>query len=216
MRTPFCQLIYAYGCRVTILLICFILLAGIFSATASAEENWTAPEPSRASNSETIKPEFALQNFYLSGNERLLTARISLSIKNLNYLKDILRDGARLSLECHSVLYRERTLWRDALISEHSFSSSLKYNPLQRDFMIFSETTPPIINSDFSTLLQTTWGNLEMPLGELSLLEKDETYIAVISLVLKHEEMPPWLGGNVLFWSDIIIPTQEYQLEFEY
>lgn len=217
MQTFFCPPIYEYDCRMTKVIICFILLVSIFFPISSqAQETWTELETSTTPNSGHIEPEFILQSFYLSGNEKLITARLSLSINNLNYLRDILRDGARLSVECHSALYRERTFWRNEVLSEHLFSSSLKYNPLQRDFLIFSEGSPPIVNSDLSALLQATWGNLEMPLAELSRLEKDETYIAVVSLILKHEKMPPWLSKNVLFWSDIIIPTQEYQLEFEY
>ena len=186
----------------------------LYPASASAQEAWTAPAPQTTGAADS--PAFVLKNFHLSGNETLLTARLSVSISNLDYLRDILRDGARLSIECRSAIYRKRTLWRNALIEEHNFSSSLRYNPLQRDFLLFSENGASLTNSDLLALLQNTWGNLEMPLTQLSSLENGETYVVLVSLALKHEEMPPWLSKNVLFWSDIIIPAQEYKLEFEY
>lgn len=161
-------------------------------------------------------PVFILQNFYLSGNESLLTARLNITVSNISYLRNILRDGARLKLECKSALYRKRTFWRNNLMQETEFSSSLRYNPLQREFFILSDNAPALYAPTLSMLLENTWGNLELPLGEISELEKGESYVAVVTLALKHEEMPPWLGKNVFFWSDVIIPAKEYTLEFNY
>ena len=198
-------------------LLCLLIFAGHSPAgPAPGQEPTAEAKTSPSATSSSPAPAFVLRNFYLSGNETLLTARLSVAISNLGYLQDILRDGARLSIECDSALYRKRTFWRNAQIAERHFASSLRYNPLQKNFILFSENGSPIANADLLALLQSTWGNLEMPLGNLSELEKDETYVAVVSLTLKHEEMPPWLGENVLFWSDTIIPRQEYKLEFEY
>ena len=192
-----------------------ILAIFLFPARAMAQATqWEAP--SSATTAPQVQPAFVLQNFYLSGNETLLTARIGVGISNLDYLRDILRDGARLVVECRSALYRKRSFWTNELVGEYHFSSSLKYNPLQRDYLIFSENGASITNPDLGTLFKATWGNLEMPLAELALLEKEETYLAVVSLTLRHEEMPPWLSKNVFFWSDVIIPKQEYTLEFDY
>ncbi len=163
-----------------------------------------------------IEQSFILNRFYLSGNDSLLTARLNLSATNIQYLRDILRDGARLSLQCHTAFYRKRSILKNVLIDEHSFSASLRYNPLQREFLVYSENRPPLINVNLTELLQQTWGNLELPLVKYSELEKGETYVAILTLALRHEEMPPWLGKNVFFWSDVVIAPKEYKLEFEY
>ena len=197
--------------------LCLLLFAGNSPAEpVSGQERKAETRTSSAAPTSAPAPSFVLRNFYLSGNETLLTARLSVAISNLGYLQDILRDGARLSIECDSALYRKRTFWRNALIAERHFASSLRYNPLHRNFILFSENKNSITNAELPALLLSTWGNLEMPLANLNDLENGETYVAVVSLTLKHEEMPPWLGENVLFWSDTIIPRQEYKLEFEY
>ena len=170
----------------------------------------------QANNPGDIEPSFIIKRFYLAGNDSLLTARLNLSVTEMQYLRDILRDGARLSLQCNTALYRHRSILTNVLINEQQFSASLRYNPLQREFVIFSENRPPIVNASLTELLQQTWGNLELPLVKRSELEKEETYVAVLTLTLKHEEMPPWLGKNVLFWSDLVIAPKEYKLEFEY
>lgn len=197
------------------LLLCFLLCAVFFHPKAHAQ---TTPEnvPVTLGDSGQTQPVFVLNNFYLSSKESMLTARLTVGIDNLQYLNDILRDGARLVIECNSRLYRKRTFWADTLISEYEFSSNLNYDPLQRNFTILSESGALISNYSLEELLKATWGNLEMPLAEFNKLEKDETYVATISLELKHAKMPPWLSKNVFFWSDVLIPKQEYELEFDY
>ena len=181
----------------------------------AANNNSTAQDYSQETSGD-IEQSFVLNRFYLSGNNTVLTARLNLSVTNIQYLRDILRDGARLTLQCHTAFYRKRTVLKNVLIDEHDFSASLRYNPLQREFLIYSENKPPLINSNLTELLQQTWGNLELPLVKHSELEKDESYVAILTLSLKHEEMPPWLGKNVLFWSDVVIAPKEYKLELEY
>ena len=181
----------------------------------SVNGNLTAQDYSQE-NSGDIEQSFVVNRFYLSGNDSVLTARLNLFVTNIQYLRDILRDGARLSLQCHSAFYQKRSILKNILLDEHNFSASLRYNPLQREFVIYSENRPPLINSNLTELLQQTWGNLELPLVKYSELEKDETYVAVLTLSLRHEEMPPWLGKNVLFWSDVVIAPKEYKLEFDY
>ncbi|MBQ4132475.1 MAG: DUF4390 domain-containing protein [Desulfovibrionaceae bacterium] len=193
----------------------FLCFLCIFPASAPAQISEGGTAAVRADSGQA-KPSFILNNFYLSSNENMLTARLAVSIDNLRYLNDILRDGARLVLECESRLYRKRTLWADALVAEHIFSSNLQYDHLQRSFIIFSASGAFISKPSLEELLQSTWGNLEMPLAEFSNLEKDETYAAIVSLELKHAEMPPWLTKNVFFWSDTLVPRQEYELEFDY
>lgn len=181
----------------------------------TSSKNTDAPPENSGQNKDFVQ-EFVLNNFYLSSTDTTLTARLSLSITDMAQLANMLRDGARLKLKCDAHLYRKRTFWANSLLDSSTFVSSLRYAPLQREFIIMSANIPPLSQSVLTSLLQVTWGNLEMPLCRLEELEKGETYLAEVVVGLYHEEMPPWLKTNVFFWSDEIIAPKTYQLEFTY
>lgn len=174
------------------------------------------PETQLENIDKDFSQEFVLNNFYLSSTDTTLTARLSLSVNDMVQLANMLRDGARLKLKCDAFLYRKRTFWANALLDSSTFVSSLRYAPLQREFIVMSANIPPLSQPALTSLLQMTWGNLEMPLCRLEELEKGETYLAEVVVGLYHEEMPPWLKTNVFFWSDQIIAPKTYKLEFTY
>lgn len=175
-----------------------------------------APPPENIRQDKDFSQEFVLRNFYLSSSDTTLTARLSLSVNDVTQLANMLRDGARLKLKCDANLYRKRTFWTNSLLDSSTFVSSLRYAPLQREFIVMSANIPPLTQPILASLLQMTWGNLEMPLCRLEELKKGETYLAEIVVGLYHEEMPPWLKTNVFFWSDEIIAPKTYKLEFTY
>ena len=66
----------------------------------------------------------------------MVVLRLALTVDNEEGLLALLKDGAVLELGVSMVIERERTLWRNARAAAVSFPSSLRHDPLSRDFIV--------------------------------------------------------------------------------
>ena len=150
----------------------------------------------------------------------LVLLRLALTVDNEEGLFVLLKDGAVLELAISALVERERMLWRNAKAAKVEFSSILRHDPLSRDFVILVPTPDgekEVRDRNLNRLLQASWRQLSLPVISLEdMLRKEpaETYQVLLTIALRHTEVPPWLEKSSLFWSSEVVPQVKRKFIF--
>jgi len=149
----------------------------------------------------------------------MLTLKLAITVDNEEGLLELLKDGAVLELAISAVVERERTLWVNAEAAKVEFPTILRHDPLSRDFVALvpgPDGEKEIRDRNLSRLLQASWRRISLPvvpLAELLRAEPAESYLVLLTITLRHTEMPPWLKSS-LFWSPEVVPQVKRKFVF--
>jgi hypothetical protein len=150
----------------------------------------------------------------------MLILRLALTVDNEEGLLALLKNGAVLELVISADVERERRLWRNAKAAKVVFPSILRHDPLSRDFVVFVPTPDgekEVRDRNLSRLLQASWRRLALPMIPLEDLlreEPAESYLVLLTITLRHTEVPPWLAKSPLFWSSEVVPQVKRSFVF--
>ena len=150
----------------------------------------------------------------------MVTLRLALTVDNEEGLLALLRDGAVLELAISAVVARERTLLRNVKVATAVFPSVLRHDPLSRDFVAFVPTPDgerEVRDRNLSRLLEASWRRLVLPvipLEDLLRIEPAASYLVLLTITLRHIEVPPWLERASLFWSPEVVPQVKRNFVF--
>jgi len=150
----------------------------------------------------------------------VVTLRLALTVDSEEGLLALLKDGAVLELAISTVVARERTWWRNAKAATVIFPSILRHDPLSRDFVALVPTPDgerEVRDRNLIRLLQASWGRLALPVIPLEVLLREEpaaSYLVLLTITLRHIEVPPWLERASLFWSPEVLPQVKRNFVF--
>jgi len=150
----------------------------------------------------------------------ILTLKLAITVDNEEGLLELLKDGAVLELAISAVVERERTLWTNAEAAKVEFPAILRHDPLSRDFVALVPTPQgekEIRDRNLSRLLQASWRRISLPVVPLAELLRDEpaeSYLVLLTIALRHTEVPPWLEKSSVFWSPEVVPQVKRKFVF--
>jgi len=150
----------------------------------------------------------------------MVTLRLALTVDNEEGLLELLKNGAVLELAIGAVVARERAVLRNVKAAAVEFSSILRHDPLSRDFVARVPTPDgekEVRDRNLSRLLQASWSRLALPVIPLTdLLQKEPaaSYLVLLTISLRHIEVPPWLEKTSLFWSPEVVPEVKRNFVF--
>ncbi len=142
----------------------------------------------------------------------MLTVKLAVAVDNEEGLLALLKDGAVLELAVKADVERERSFWSNATAGGAEFSSIVRHDPLSRDFVVTTPTVEghkEIRDRNLARLLQASWHRLSLPVARLADLLRDEpaeAYLILLSISLRHTEVPPWLEKSSVLWSSDVVP----------
>lgn len=146
----------------------------------------------------------------------VITVKLGISCDNALGLFEMLKDGASLELAVSTRIERVRGWWTNETVLERELVSSLRHNPLTREFALqMPGEAQPLLDKNLLRLLQATWSKFEIRLAPLTILdgeEKDSEYKIILDLTLRHAKVPPWLEKNFMFWSRNVLDPETITL----
>lgn len=71
-------------------------------------------------------------------------------------------------------------------------------------------------DKELDRLLDETIKRLVTQVAPLSIFENGQDYRLILTLSLRHTDVPPWLAHTLLFWSWDVVPEASYELDFTY
>lgn len=148
-----------------------------------------------------------------------LTLALSITVDNEDGLRDLLKDGAVLELLITASLERQRSWWSNAEVAHREFSSTIRHDPLTRDFLVAMPTPEGVTelrDRNLTRLLYASWKKLLIPITTLEQIaaqgDEEEEYGLTLTVNLHHTEVPPWLEKSFVFWSADIVPQEKRTL----
>jgi hypothetical protein len=150
----------------------------------------------------------------------MLTWKLAITVDNEDGLLELLKDGAVLELAISVVVERERTLWTNAEAAKVEFPAILRHDPLSRDFVAFVPTfdgEKEVRDRNLSRLLQASWRRISLPVVSLADMVREEpakSYLVLLTIALRHTEVPPWLEKSSVFWSPEVVPQVNRKFVF--
>lgn len=157
-------------------------------------------------------PSAAFQNGWL-------IVSLSLTVDNEDGLRDLLKDGAVLELGISAAVEEERSWWANNTLAARDFSSFIRHDPLSREFQVAlpqDDAPQEFRDRNLTRLIFATWRELKLKIASLEQLrlesgDADEAVI-VLTISLKHAEVPPWLEKSGVFWSSDVVPQEKRTL----
>ncbi|MFV0348366.1 MAG: DUF4390 domain-containing protein [Halodesulfovibrio sp.] len=167
--------------------------------------------------SPAAEQQLQLRNFVLDNSDGQIAVRFGIGFTDLDPVRLMLKEGAQLTLECEARLSAPGTLWFSEILTHHKFTSVLTYNVLTREYIIVhgNETTLHKSTS-LLKLLEGTWEELSITLGQLSALERGEDYRVTLDVRVKNDNVPPWMAKTLFFWSWDVAPSMHYTMNFTF
>lgn len=166
------------------------------------------------------------ENIELSASEptvNILSENIfvefSVELSNQPKLRAMLKDGAIIALETECNLQRKRSLWVNELVFEKLYNSTLGYDQLTREFLLYlPELNAPKRDRKLSRLMQENWQKISIKLNttEQFVQDANHSYQVNITFTLRHKENPPWLEKTLFFVPDIVAGPENKSLDFDY
>jgi hypothetical protein len=146
-----------------------------------------------------------------------VTARFGVAVEELPILKGELEDGLELVLSCNIGLYRINDYWMDDEIASGIFVSSLRFDPLTREYvMTLSRGEQSIRNQNIKKLLDEGWGEVEVGLGSWALLDRGVKYSLRLKTSMNEKGAPDGFMSYFYFWSWNPGAENSFQLDFTY
>ncbi|SHN67902.1 DUF4390 domain-containing protein [Desulfovibrio litoralis] len=142
-----------------------------------------------------------------------------LKLEGLAQIRAMLKDGAVLSLELDYSLNKKRTLWFNEQLTKYVYASTLLYDQLSREFLIYlPNNETPKRDKKLNRLIEENWKQISINFNTsvLNQSTENETYKLDLTLTLRHKEQPPWLSKTLLFVPDIITSTDKQSIDFVY
>ena len=141
-----------------------------------------------------------------------------LGVNEEEWLKLLLKDGAVIELGIDLSMERRRSWWANSVLAEKTYTFTLHYDQLTREFQFFQSTDQkPSRDRDLHNLLRANWGKLHLPLVPLQTVSQygeDVEFLITAEITLRHGQTPPWLANSGLFWSSEIAPPLTLTLEY--
>lgn len=150
----------------------------------------------------------------------MLTLGLSLTVDNEDGLRDLLKDGAVLELVIDVSVERERSWWGNAEAAAVEYASTIRHDPLSRDFLVSvpaRDGKKEFRDRNLTRLLHASWRKLVLPVAPLKELQRNEpadAYLVTIGFSLHHTEVPPWLEKTIVFWSTDVVPREKQTIRF--
>ena len=149
-----------------------------------------------------------------------MLVKTGISVDNVAGLYEMLKDGASLQLEVDVKLERVRSLWSNVTLAEKKLVSPLRHNPLTREFMLIMPSgDKPLLDKNLERLLAATWHKFQIDVGPVDLLREAEpgsAYRILLTISLRHAEVPPWLAKNYVLWSWNVVEPVNITMPFHY
>jgi len=138
----------------------------------------------------------------ISNNNGNIVAQFGVKVMELPILKGELEDGVELVLKCSVELVKVRHYWLDSNIGSDHFESSIKYDPLTKEFlMVVPGRSQPIHNANLKALLEEGWGRIQARLGAWDSLERGSEYSLRLITTMNEADAPDGFYRFVYFWS---------------
>ncbi len=158
-----------------------------------------------------------LQNLVVDNQAGSFMARFGVSVDGLDEVAQSVENGVTVALDCTARLFRKRSAWADAMVSEGRYQSRLQFDSLTGEYVL---TAPgretPYRDTDLKRILAQAWSALNVDLGPWSNLSRGDEYRIDLSITLSQTDVPAWLKNTLFFWSWDVAPATSYQLEFRY
>lgn len=132
--------------------------------------------------------------------------RADIAVSDVDALRKLLRDGARIALNCSARVEVPRSMLPNTTVAQGILQSHVRYDALTREFFIFHGSERPRRDKDLAALLRENWGNLLIPLEVTEEIPEGLFLQARLSVQLQHTEVPPWLERALFFWSWDVAP----------
>ena len=185
-----------------------VMLCAVLGVLASFTEPVRAQEAGHPGS-------LAMQSFFIQTVPHAVRVDSGFTLDNSAPIRAQLRDGAQMILVCKLRLERLRSVLSNVTVSETRKTFHLRHDPLLRDFMLFTDATPPLRDKKLDVLLDSLKTiRFSLPLQEP--LEPGETYRITINVTLQHAKVPPWLEQALFFWSWDVVPPLTYTQEFTF
>ncbi len=156
-----------------------------------------------------------LRDFVLDNSDGQIAVRFGIGFTELDSLRLMLKEGARVTLTCEAALTEPGSLWFSNTLSTQELHSVLSYNVLTREYMITLSGQPTLHKSNsLVKLLAETWAELALNVGQLANLTRGEEYRVDLDIRMASDNVPPWLAKTLFFWSWDIAPSMHYSMDF--
>lgn len=161
-----------------------------------------------------------LEGSSVHARDGIITLDLPFFIDNEDGLRDLLKDGAVLELGIKAAIERERSWWANSKAVEAEFRSTIRHDPLNRDFLVVYPTLEgekELRDKNLTRLLHGSWHSLSLPIASVADIpaeEQAEELLLAVSVSLQHTEVPPWLKNSSIFWSSEIVPSEKVTLRF--
>ncbi len=163
---------------------------------------------------------FVIQSPVIETRTGSILVKLGVSVDNVDGLYQMLKDGASFQLVVDAKLERVRGFWTNVLLSEKRQVSLLRHNPLTREFMLFMPgEEKPLLDKNLERLLAATWHKYQINVGPVDLLRQAEpgaAYQILLTVALRHAEVPPWLTKNYVLWSWNVVDPVNMTLPFHF
>lgn len=149
----------------------------------------------------------------LAGN---VSVRFSVSMDSMKELEEELAAGSTVRLTCDGAVYRQRSMWADASITDGQWVSYLSKDVLANNYRVELPGGKDIEGRSLPDLLDRAWEGIALDLGPWSELTPGSDYRLELRLSMDRTEVPVWLRYMLFFWSFDVYPERTYQLDFSY
>jgi hypothetical protein len=179
-------------------LICFLLLTAIL-----------APRPAMGDQF------LSLDNLVLDSQSGKIHLRFGLRLDNPEPIQAVLQEGVDLWLNGTAKLLSKRLFLPNRVLSEQQFEHVLEWNPLTKEFeLTLPQKEHQIKNTDVTALVRAQWSEINLEMGEWTLLNPGQTYHLELEISLDRRDIPVWMRRVLFFWSWEVMTPIRYELEF--
>lgn len=169
------------------------------------------------SSAQAAGQQIVLRDFVLDNSEGQITIRYGISFTELDALRLMLKEGAQITLSCEASLSRPGTFWFGETMTQQELTSTLSYDALTREYVITLSNKPTLYKAgSLVKLLEETWENLTLGVGQLTNLERGQDYTVDLYIRAKSDSVPPWLEKTLFFWSWDVAPSMHYSMHFTF
>ena len=170
-----------------------------------------------AGGGEARAQQLVLKDMGVESENGAVVLRFSLGVDDESALRNALVQGGALLLECRATLFKERDYWLDGDVAEAGFLSTLRSDPLTREFILSQPGLErPLRSKELGPLLDRAWGEIDAPLTTLARLEAGNLYYVEFEARLKMDDVPEWLKGTLFYRTWEVAPSLTYRMDFEY
>jgi hypothetical protein len=130
---------------------------------------------------------------------------------------EAVQNGGVYEVLCAGKLYHRRAGFWDEFLSEASYSCELSSRPIARECLVQDQRGTHIIEfSELQGALNNFWSRLSLPMGDWSMIERNQAYRVVLTFKITRTNMPGWVSKPLFFVSWDLVPETVYVLDFDF